>query len=297
MAISGNFQYATSYQSGAMKWGTGWNPIHAVENAYGGRSDKPIHTFVGPQGPLTETLDPGIVDPNDPEEAYPDAPEYASYIWGYGTETGTADRPGLGEPTEDFRGSVTDYWPGYGPYPGGMPGGTFIRAQGHGAQWMDTAKLGDKEETVSEGWVNKEVGNVDDAQVSDPSQYEMQTSMTQRDKVREGSQISGTASEHDAPIGSWRPTWNQRIKPWSGARRHWDMLPKEQNERIRPFWYRRAGVGYVEYMQANEADQYMRNAMQRQPVPDPYAGVPVPQSGNVFQEESYPVQDYVNVWY
>jgi hypothetical protein len=223
--------------------------------------------------------------------------EFASSQFGYGPETGTSDRPGLGAETPQFRGVTPRGFPSYGPKEGGIPGGTKYRAEPHGN--LVALKLGDKEETVGEGWVNKEVNDVEDSTVSDPSQYERQTSMQQRDQTRAGSQNpnTGTASEFRAPIGSWRPTWGQRIKPWSEGRRHYDMLPRHQDEMIRPFWYRTAGTGYVEYMPANEADQYQRDALQRQPVPDPYAGNLIPQAGNVYQEESYPVQDYVNVWW
>jgi hypothetical protein len=172
-----------------------------------------------------------------------------------------------------------------------------LRAQNHGATANESLKLGDKNETVGEGWENKIVGAAEDSVVSSPEQYERQTSMQQRDKVREGSQNpnSGTASEQLAPIGSWRPTWPQRIKPWSGFRRHYDMFPRQQNQVIRPFWYRNAGTGYPEWLGPNA--QRMQEPLQRQPVPDPNAGVLVPSSGNVYQEESYPVQDYVNVWW
>jgi hypothetical protein len=172
-----------------------------------------------------------------------------------------------------------------------------IRAQKHGEVAKLRAKLGDKEETVGEGWDNKTVGPIENSKVSDPNQYERNTSMQQRDQVRRGSQNpnTGTASEHDAPIGSERPTWGQRIKPWSGGRRHYDMTPRVQNQVIRPFWYRNAGTGYREWLQSNQ--QRGQVALQRQPVPDPYAGNLIPNAGNVFQEESYPVADYVNVWW
>jgi hypothetical protein len=166
----------------------------------------------------------------------------------------------------------------------GPTGGAAIRQEEHGAEATNVAKLGDKEETVSEGWLNKAVGGVIDADGSDPSQYTMQTSYTQRDKVREGSQRGGgSASEQVAPIGSWRPTWGIRIKPWSGGRRHWDMTPRRQDQMIRPFWYRQAGTGYQEWMVTN-ASASPRTPLQRSPVPDPYAGEEMP--GNVYQDES-----------
>jgi len=301
MAFAGNFQSTFAMMSGAEKWGHGINPIHYVEGAgYGGRTEKEIHTMQGPDSNQTQMLDPNLLDPGEYREyGYTDE-EFASATWGYGESTGTADRPPLGTATQQFRGvGPDDAWPGAPMEPGLVPGGTWLRAENKGAAAGVTAKLGDKEETVGEGWQNKLTGMVENAATSDPSQYEMQTSMVQRDKVRQGSQNpnTGTASEQMAPIESYRPTWGMRIKPWSGGRRHYDMTPREQNMIIRPFWYRTAGTGYVEYMPQNQAFNYQVAPLTRMPVPDPYAGVPVPSSGDVYQEESYPVQDYVNVWY
>lgn len=297
MPITGTWADARAYQSGARKWGSGWNPIHAVPDSYGGRSGKAPTTETGPNGPTVASLNPDIVDPwTDVEYGYM-AEDFSSTVWGYGVQTGTADRPGLSGTTERTRGATTKDWPSAGPYQGGTPGGEKIRAQKHGEIAKLQAKLGDKEETVGEGWENKVVGDVEDARIPDDSQLIIQTSRIQRDKVRSGTQNpnSGTASEQMAPIGSWRPTWGQRIKPWSGGRRHYDMTPREQNEMIRPFWYRNAGTGYQEWLAANR--QRHQVALQRQPVPDPYAGNLIPGAGNVYQEESYPVADYVNVWW
>jgi hypothetical protein len=175
----------------------------------------------------------------------------------------------------------------------GPTGGSFVRQQSHGDFTGVTAKLGDKEETVGEGWVNKETGGVIDAVDADVSQVYMQTSMVQRDKVRAGSQRgAGSASEYDAPIGSWRPTWGVRIKPWSGGRRHYDMTPRRQDQINRPFWYRSAGTGYRRWMAANEAFNYQVEPLQRQPVADPYAGTRVPD--NVYTDETH---NWVDSWY
>jgi hypothetical protein len=297
MPITGTWVDARAYQSGALKWGHGVNPIHGIPDSYGGRSGKAPTTQTGPNGPAVASLNPDIIDPElDLEYGYTEE-DFSNQVWGYGTQTGTSDRPSLGVPTERSRGDTTKDWPAAGPYQGGMPGGSQIRAQKHGEIAKLQAKLGDKEETVGEGWENKIVGTVENSVVSDPSQYERQTAMQQRDQVRRGTQNpnSGTASEFKAPIGSERPTWSQRIKPWSGGRRHYDMTPREQNQVIRPFWYRNAGTGYREWLAANQ--QHKVVPLQRQPVPDPYAGNLIPNAGNVYQEESYPVQDYVNVWW
>jgi hypothetical protein len=297
MAISGAWLAANENSAGAQKWGTGINAVHSIFTGGPPLRSGPVITGYGPGQPGNsvnlEMIDPGVVDDWD----YLDQDYANSEIWGYGDQTGTADRPGLGTPTQDFRNNVPDNWPA-ALIPRGLPGGTTIRAENKGASDGDDAKLGDKEETVGEGWENKQVGDVTNAKVSDPIQYEMQTSMTQRDKVREGSQRGdGSASEYSAPIGSWRPTWGQRLKPWSGFRRHYDMFPYQADQINRAFLYRQSGTGYQEWMVANEAYNYQVSPLQRQPVPDPNAGFAVPDPGNVYQEESADVSNWVNVWY
>jgi hypothetical protein len=297
MAISGTWLEANQYSKDASKWGTGINPVHAIFTGGPPLRSGPVITGYGPGQP-GNTLNQEITDPG----AYQDwdylDEEYAnSPMWGYGEQTGTADRPGLDQSTEDLRGRVPDSWPS-SLIQRGLPGGTQIRAENKGATDLDGAKLGDKEETVGEGWENKATGEVVNAKVSDPAQYEMQTSMTQRDKVREGSQRGdGSASEYSAPIGSWRPTWGQRKKPWSGFRRHFDMFPFQADQINRPFLMRQPGTGYQEWMVANEAFNYQVGPLQRQPVPDPYSGFTVPDPGNVYQEESSNVSNWVNAWY
>lgn len=294
MAITGNFLESVGY-TGARKWGTGINPVHGVAFSLDEPTDqKPTHTMQGPNSSGLETLPEGLLNPQDeaPEYGYTDE-EFASMVWGYGPSTGTSDRPGRDVSTAQLRFDTPAQWPGMGNVPG-PTGGAVIRQESHGDFTGSMAKLGDKEETVGEGWVNKETGGVIDATVSDPAQYEMQTSMTQRDKVRAGSQRgSGSASEYEAPIGSWRPTWGVRIKPWSGGRRHYDMTPRRQDQRIRPFWYRQAGTGYRQWMGANEAYNYQVEPLQRSPVADPYAGQQVPTS-NVYADESH---NWVDAWY
>jgi len=296
MAIAGNWLAANETSQGAEKWGHGINPIHGMQTGGPPLRSSEVQTGYGPGDPW-QTTPPGIVDVGTITDwDYVDEEFADTATWGYGEQTGTAERPGLGANTEEFRNTADDFPAAM--VARGLPGGSEIRAENKGGRSTSDAKLGDKEETVGEGWVNKETAGVDNAKVSDPSQYEMQTSMTQRDKVREGSQAQpGRASEYLAPIRSWRPTWGQRIKPWSGFRRHYDMFPFQADQIDRPFLLRQAGTGHVEWMASNEAFNYQVPPMQRQPVPDPYAGVPVPAPGNVYQEESYPVSDWVNVWY
>jgi hypothetical protein len=301
MAITGNLLASVGY-TGARKWGTGVNPVHATPTEGEPLRSSEVTTATGPNAGDPNKLVPEmLLNPLDenPEYGYTDE-EFSSMVWGYGPSTGTSDRPARDVMSQQFRGYTTKNWPkiwqndpATAPGGAGPPTGETIRQESHGDYTGSMTKLGDKEETVGEGWINKDVAGVADAVDSDPAQVYMQTSMTQRDKVRAGSQRgAGSASEYDAPIGSWRPTWGMRVKPWSGGRRHYDMTPRRQDQINRPFWYRAAGTGYRQWMAANEAFNYQVEPLQRQPVADPYAGTRVPD--NVYTDESH---NWVDAWY
>lgn len=264
MAITGTWKDAQAIQVGALKWGTGVNPIHSHPGGPG-RNTAPNEQL--------SVIPDGITDPvQQPENGYTDE-DMSSVLFGYGFQTGTAERPPLG--TEDNRSDADDF-PPWGNYPNGVPGGTVIRSENVGATLSNTPKQ-IPNETVSEGWLNKPVGSVEDSRVSDESQLYIQTSMTQRDKTRAGSQISGTASQHDAPIKSRIP--GQRLKVYSGQERHADMTPKAQDLIIRPFWNRSAGTGYRQWMYPNE--MAVTDPLYRVAPADPYQGADSP-SGNEY---------------
>ena len=296
MAISGLWKEATSFQASALKQGTGWNPVHAIPTEGIPLRQSPAHTAQGGDG-QTPGLVPDMLTENQDPFAYGDEVDFSGNEWGYGPETGTSTRPGQGVPTQDFRGYT----------PEGFPEGlNDFQATTENADWREirigdnraVPKVARQNETVTEGWENKETGGVEDPQQSDDSQYTMQTSMQQRDKVRAGSQAAaGRANEYDAPIGSRRVTWSQRIKPWSGGQRHYDMYPFQAEQLVRPFLYRNAGTGRTEWLGANEAFNYQVAPLQRQPVPDPYSGNPIPGPGNVYDEEASNVQSWIDVEY
>lgn len=296
MAINGAWlRAATDQASGSMNWGHGFNPVHRIMTEGGPLRSAEVATGYGPGAAGQKNgLPLEMIDATDPLGGWTDE-DFADALWGYGPETGTSEHPGLGSETPQFRGGSGDF-PPYGEYSGGLPGGTRLRATGDPGI-RNEAKLGEREETVSEGWINKATGFVWESETSSPEQYERQTSMAQLDLTREGSQRSGSASEFTAPVPSYRPTWNQRIKYYSRGRRDYDMQPRRADEIIRPFLSRQAGTGVQEWMGANEAHQYQREPLQRQPVPDPFAGVPVPVTGDVYQEESSNVSTWVDVWY
>jgi hypothetical protein len=214
-----------------------------------------------------------VIDANDADNYGFQDEDQASVLWGYGPETGTSDRPGLD--SEVDRGSVPNDFPAPGRFRSGIPGGSVIRAQDHGAEAGYIAKA--TQPDAAQGHFAKvdTFGEIDDALPADDSQVFMQTSMTQMPKNRSGSQRgSGSQSDYSAPVPGRRPTMGQRRYVPSDGPRHEEMQPKEQDLILRPFVYRQAGTGNPEWMQANETS--LNEPLQRTPVADPYPGVQVP---------------------
>jgi hypothetical protein len=127
-------------------------------------------------------------------------------------------------------------------------------------------------ETVSEGWTNKTHGLVADAKPSDPSQYEMQTSMTQRYQTR----VNDAAVRRETDYPRWgiaSLVTGQKVRNWSQGERNYDMFPRQQTpDRTRDFYYRTAGTGIPDWMEDNE--QYTIDPLERTAPPDPYIGTP-----------------------
>lgn len=280
MAISGTWKARqTAGYSGALRQGTGWNPVHGVRGNEGRN--------LTPDG-VTDIVPEIVVDANDADNYGFQTEDQASVLWGYGPETGTSDRPAL-DSTYD-RDSTGGY-PSPGKYRSGIPGGSVIRAQDHGAEAGYTAKA--TQPDAAQGHFAKvdTFGEIEDALPSDDSQVFMQTSMTQMPKDREGSQRgAGSQSDFAAPVPGRRPTMGQRRYVASDGTRHEEMQPKQQDLILRPFRFRQAGTGNPEWMQANETS--LNEPLQRTPTADPYPGVQVP-SGEVpgFVDEGW--QSYV----
>jgi hypothetical protein len=264
MGISGTWSAKQNVPYlGAMKQGTGWNPVHAVRDGEG-RNIAPDAVFVPVPDQFVNT------DDHNDQYGYM-AEDHSSALWGYGTETGTADRPRLDDVYD--RASTGRGYPPAGRYRSGVPGGTAIRALDHGAEATMTAKQ--TQPDAQQGWVDKYVGVIDDAEISDPAQYEMQTSMTQMSKDRTGSQRgSGSDSPYDARVPGRRWTMGQRKYLASTGERLSEMAPKQQNVIIRRFGYRQAGTGNPELMQPNAAT--LNRPFARTPAADPYVGDSVP---------------------
>jgi len=141
-------------------------------------------------------------------------------------------------------------------------------------------------ETVSEGWLNKpKEGDVARAKPSDPAQYEIQTSMTQRFAARGNDHAvmrNTDAARHQIRSRVQR----QRSPVYSGEERHYDMDPRQQHpDRERPFYFRTAGTGDQDWMVHNAT--WDINAVQRTPPPDPYIGPTEAQVEYGYTNEDY----------
>ena len=235
-AIAGAWRAAQIDYTGEQRWGTGNNPIHSHHDSTG-RNSAP--------GATAAPTWPGLVEPDNYGWADEDMP--ASDLWGYGPATGTTEHPSYGQDSADQTHNI-GYYPPWGAYEGGRPGGTNVRAVNKGADIASAIKT-TMTESAAGGWVNKNTGAVEEPITSDPAAYEMRTSMRQLNTPRAGSAHSGTASEQNAPIT--KRIAGQRIKLFGGRDRCYDMEPRAQDLILRPFYLRTAGVGDEEAMAPN----------------------------------------------
>lgn len=275
--------WARSYTapfSDASKWGTGINPIHAQ---YG---SAPLRVY-GRNSTMPDVHMPGAGGPADFIET--GAP------WGYQPEDiAGLDVYAIGTPEANWAGVPfeQDDWPDWSQtttqtrantdprsvYPVSSPGGVAEHTRGirwgPGSADMWVSKQVPTE-TVNEGWTNKPASGMgegssgDDVIVSDPSQYEVQTSMTQRTKAQDNSrsQLRGTDDDRAAIPSRIVP---MRLKIYSEGERHYDMTPRDMDDIPRPFWYRTAGTGRNLEMLPNE--MVVISPLQRTPPPDPSLG-------------------------
>lgn len=274
MPYTGALRRSLVPYAGEQVWGTGINPVHEY---YGGPPDRlePI------QLPHGETV--------SPRDAVPQqfiAPE----LWGYtldderNTTVYYDDRPQWNEQPEAYRGDALNH----PAWDDSRAVSEDFRGQHEGAHRYDQ-KLADSlpDETVTEGWRNKPKGKDAVAEPSDPSQYEIQTSMRQRDQTRVNDHAVSRAT--DAPRASiMSRIVGQKLKIYSGQMRHYDMTPRTQTQNVRPFSYRTAGTGLRRRMLPNAMfDQY---PIQRTPPPEPSTG---PLEENLSQDYGYTPEDVV----
>ena len=261
--------------TGAGKWGTGVKAVHA----YYGSDATRIYGRPGYENR------PDITPPSQATSDYIETAE----PWGYQPED-LAGLDSFANPTEAVYGQpfVQDDWPDWGDtvtstrrlppresyHPWGSPGSvvTRLRSMFAGARtdgFRESNQL--PTETVSEGWLNKARGEYADSEPADNTQVFITTSDVQRyqTRVNAASVLRGT-DDARSPIPSRLA--GQKIKYFSGEDRHYDMDPYQQDEILRPFRYRTAGVDQHEKMRPNE--MIVVSTLQRTPPPDPSTGTP-----------------------
>jgi hypothetical protein len=272
--VSGSWsrQNVVPYATTAV-WGTGINPIHSQTGEGDAVRLNAVHTWDG-NNTLTD-------------EAVPDAITQQER-WGYTPDDLACNgvvydgRPSWNDQPDDYRGK-TDGFPPY-TAPGAIR--EAFRGVRGGAQKTDAESVNAlPSETVTEGWINKPKGQPANSRPSDPSQYEIQTSMVQRYKTR-GNQAAVTRGTDESRSDIASRVVGQKLKIYSGGERHYDMFPRQQDDIPRPFYYRTAGTGRRSWMFANA--QYDQIPIERIPPEDPPIGT---QETNIPQDYGYTGED------
>jgi hypothetical protein len=258
MAIAGSWAAGAVTPSeyvGALRWGTGINPIHAIPDS--GSRETGVKENLLPLG--ADDGSGGAV----PEELL--GPE----AWGYASDDMSswagaeaydyvaADHPGLGETTagRPDRAAVHEGWPSWGPHGGhdhdfplpGWPGGDELRAQSHGSAVENARAIAVPTPGWRGGWLNKAHGAVERAETSDPSQYEVATSLVQLDKTRvNDAAVARGTDDPRAPIPTRLTGQKEKhyAKSWrmGGGPGTPDMGQQGQNLPYRPWFFRSAGL-------------------------------------------------------
>lgn len=272
---------ATSY-SGATRWGTGVNPVHAV---YG--EGPPLGVTGRPDGPNIPTPEIG-----DIPQSFEDP-----YLLGYCPEDIAAGAympttPAYGTETTVLR-SNADHHPDWSVLPSDPERTEFQQDPMLDPMfWNGTALDSFPTETVSEGWLNKTTGAVENAHVSDDAQYTRQTSMQQVNPAPGRNNDKAVArGTDDARFNIMTRLTGKKIKSWSTGQRLQDMFPFQQDQINRPFWYRTAGTDDPSKMDPNE--MYVNLPIQREVPPDPYLG---PDETAVTDDYGYSGEDTAYIY-
>jgi hypothetical protein len=262
--VAKNTSADASDYSGALKWGTGINPVHSIPGS-------------GPPARSTGRL-PGPDTPSDKPSQVP-AGLVGTDTYGYTMDdiaslsgNFTPFTPPYGTDTTALR---ADNWSGMPPW-GTDP--TDAERVEFGLEpelaeplWKGIAIKSFPTETVTEGWENKIAGKVLAARTSDPGQYERQTSMQQVNPPEGRNNDAAVArGTDDARFNVMTRLTGMKIKPWSQGQRNEDMFPYQQLLGVRPFWYRSAATGNPAQLEPNE--MYVSEPIERIVPPDPDLG-------------------------
>lgn len=290
--------YPVPYATASV-WGTGINPIHGYHGegpplSVTGRQDALGFSPIDNDGPYDrrkyhQAADSDALNPSQ-QDLWGYRVDYGPDSFGSGPDAPISEgdtapgvyfnvdqRPAWGEATEQERVRTSTR----GQPPWNATGGLFRAFRG-GAQRYRlyhtdseytpiTAEQPNSfpTETVSEGWLNKVTSFVANASPSDPSQYEVQTSMRQRFGVRNNNRAVMRNTD-DA-----RSRIESRVMPmvekvYSEGERLYDMAPYQIDQMERPFRYRTAGTGRADWMETNAYRTI--TPIERTPPPDPGMG-------------------------
>ncbi len=262
MAIAGSWKaglVTPSEYAGALRWGTGINPVHGVRDA--GTRETGIKENLLPLG---EDGQGGEV----PEAILGPAQ------WGYCSEDAALfggedyryldDHPNWGEMPQRQQDSIgavrpgTQEWPSWGPHGADQddwdawqlpayPGGDSLRAVSEGAEVENAKAIAVPTRGWRGGWLNKAHGAVELAETSDPRQYEITTSMVQlqQTRVNDAAVTRGT-DDPRSPIHT-RLT-GQKVKSYAkssgmgGGPATPDMSKQAQDLPYRPWFFRQGAM-------------------------------------------------------
>jgi hypothetical protein len=265
MAISGAWKAGAVTPSeylGAQQWGPGINPVHGVRSSQGRpvASREPLlrgdpQTDMVPE----EIIGPAMWGYSAEDAAFYGGEDYRYLVddhpnWG-DSEVGRADRDG-GVMTPGVY-PQPEGWPSWGPaevsdadalaqFPlSGPPGGAAVRAYSDGSETENNRAIAVPSPGWRGGWANKAHGLVQEAEGSDPRQYEITTSMTQLHQVRVNTAaVARGTDDPRAPIET-RLT-GQKVKSYAadtgmgGGPGTPDMRQQEQRLPYRPWFFRQA---------------------------------------------------------
>jgi hypothetical protein len=267
MAVAGTWKAGAITPSeyvGAERWGTGINPVHAVRDS--GSRETGIKENLLPLG--ADDAEGGVV----PEEIL--GPEQ----WGYSSEEASLF------PGEDYRYLVTDHpnwddgtvgradrdgqimeagaypqpegWPSWGPHGTGgdqdfplqdYPGGENLRAYSDGSETETSRAIAVPTPGWRGGWLNKAHGALEEAEPSDPSQYEINTSMNQLHRQLDNGRAVARGTDDPRSSISNRLT-GMKVKGYAksfgmgGGPGTPDMRQQGQNLPYRPWFFRQGAM-------------------------------------------------------
>lgn len=270
--------------SGALKWGTGASDLYAQfgEGPPLGITGRNPDDIPYKEVPAPLLADPALEWGYTPEDMLPG--DFAQFM--------TVDVPSWNELPETRRDTAGQYPPpSLRARPNG-PSGNFFRTIHQPGMLEDVNEPHSyPTETVTEGWDNKLAGEVLTAEVSAQSQYERQTSMQQVDPPPGRNNDAAVARGTDDARSNIRTRLTgMKVKPWSEGQRLEDMFPFQQDLILRPWWYRNAGTGNVEWLQTNEFQEML--PVQRSVPSEPYYGPQEATGADNPPDYGYSPEDY-----